>query len=121
MDAASLGHSADRDGGINELAADGAGVRFTDNPAQSADRRTVRGHWSTGHMNRDKPDDVDNVVKHRLHELAERLWASSNYVQALRARLQAGDGAVAFADSAIKQLDLAVEEFQRLRDLLGKR
>lgn len=58
---------------------------------------------------------------HRLHELAERLWAASNYVQTLRARLPAGDGAIPFANKAIEQVDLATAEFRRLREWLINR
>ncbi len=73
-------------------------------------------------MSSDRAQDAEGeAVLHRLHQIAERLWATNNYVQVLRARLPAGDGAAEFADKAVQQLEVAMQEFQRLRDWLTKR
>ena len=57
----------------------------------------------------------------RLHQIAERLWATSNYVQVLRVRLPPNDARVEFAEKAAQQLDAAIEEFRRLRDWITGR
>ena len=56
----------------------------------------------------------------RLHEAAERLWAASNYVESVRLELRTlGHGPVAgLADSAARELEVAITSFRDLRRLL---
>ena len=71
---------------------------------------------------RDRAEDTEGeAVLNRVHQIAERLWATSNYIQVLRARLPANDARVEFADKGLQQLDAAIEEFRRLRDWITSR
>lgn len=65
--------------------------------------------------------EAQALLRH-LHELAERLEATGNYLEALRIRLReaGGEGAVALADQAAEQARLAMQEFQRVRGLIGR-
>jgi len=75
----------------------------------------------TSHASRTdrRPDEAGSVAQ-RLHEISERLWAGSNYIDALRLQLRGHAAAVAvgLADSAAREIDVAVGEFRKLRNVL---
>lgn len=57
------------------------------------------------------------TISHHLHQLAERLEATGNFLDALRNHLREAppERAVEFADTAAEQAALAMEAFHRLR------
>jgi len=71
---------------------------------------------------REASDDPDEAILCRLHQLAERLSASGNYVESLRLRLcKSGPlGVTEILEKATRQIRGAIEEFHGLRDHLAK-